>query len=164
MSPAAPTFDRALLALGANAHHSLASNSEAPDDERHCAVLCEQLGVEMSVERMRRLFEINVLGAYICAREAARRLSRSRGGRGGSIVTVSSVAARLGSPFDYVDYAGSKGAVDSLTIGLSKELAAEGVLLLMSDSTNVDRPATRKVNARWVRASKTCLCVASSGW
>jgi NAD(P)-dependent dehydrogenase (short-subunit alcohol dehydrogenase family) len=83
--------------------------------------------VEMSVERMRRLFEINVLGAYICAREAARRLSKSRGGRGGSIVTVSSVAARLGSPFDYVDYAGSKGAVDSLTVGLAKELAPEGV-------------------------------------
>jgi NAD(P)-dependent dehydrogenase (short-subunit alcohol dehydrogenase family) len=82
---------------------------------------------EMSMERMRRVFEVNVLGAYLCAREAARRLSRSRGGRGGSIVNVSSVAARLGSPFEYVDYAGSKAAVDTLTLGLAKELGSEGV-------------------------------------
>jgi len=83
--------------------------------------------VDMSVERMRRVFEVNILGAYVCAREAARRLSRSRGGRGGSIVLVSSAAARLGSPDLYVDYAGSKGAIDTLTLGLSKELGPEGV-------------------------------------
>jgi NAD(P)-dependent dehydrogenase (short-subunit alcohol dehydrogenase family) len=82
---------------------------------------------DMSVERMRRVFEVNVLGAYLTAREAARRLSRSRGGGGGSIVLISSAAARLGSPNLYVDYAGSKGAIDTLTLGLSKELAAEGV-------------------------------------
>jgi NAD(P)-dependent dehydrogenase (short-subunit alcohol dehydrogenase family) len=83
--------------------------------------------VEMSAERMRRVFEVNVLGAYLCAREGARRLSRSRGGKGGSIVNISSVAARLGSPLEYVDYAGSKAAVDTLTVGLAKELGSEGV-------------------------------------
>ena len=83
--------------------------------------------VDMSVERMRRVFDINVLGAYICAREAARRLSTSLGGHGGSIVLISSAAARLGSPNLYVDYAGSKGAIDTLTLGLSKELGPEGV-------------------------------------
>ncbi|MBM6595799.1 SDR family oxidoreductase [Microvirga pudoricolor] len=82
---------------------------------------------DMSAERMRRIFEVNVLGAYLCAREAARRLSMSRGGRGGSIVNVSSVAARIGSPFEYVDYAGSKAAVDTLTLGLAKELGPDGV-------------------------------------
>lgn len=82
---------------------------------------------EMSAERMRRVFDTNVFGAYLCAREAARRLSRSRGGRGGAIVNLSSAAARLGAPNEYVDYAGSKGAIDTLTIGLAKELGPEGV-------------------------------------
>jgi NAD(P)-dependent dehydrogenase (short-subunit alcohol dehydrogenase family) len=83
--------------------------------------------VDMSVERMRRVFEVNVLGAYICAREAARRMSRSLGGKGGSIVLISTVASRIGGPDVYVDYAGAKGAVDTLTLGLSKELGREGV-------------------------------------
>lgn len=83
--------------------------------------------VEMSVERMRRMLTVNTLGAFICAREAARRMSFSRGGRGGSIVLVSSIAARLGSPGEYVDYAASKAAVDTLAIGLGKELGREGV-------------------------------------
>jgi NAD(P)-dependent dehydrogenase (short-subunit alcohol dehydrogenase family) len=82
---------------------------------------------EIGAERLKRIFEINVYGAYLCAREAARRLAKSRGGHGGAIVNVSSAAARLGSPFEYVDYAGSKGAVDTLTIGLAKELGPEGV-------------------------------------
>lgn len=82
---------------------------------------------DMSAERMQRVFRVNVLGAYLCAREAARVLSRSRGGKGGSIVIVSSAAARLGSPGEYVDYAGSKAAVDTLAIGLAKELGPEGV-------------------------------------
>jgi NAD(P)-dependent dehydrogenase (short-subunit alcohol dehydrogenase family) len=82
---------------------------------------------DMSVQRMRRIFDVNVLGAYVCAREAARRLSRSSGGKGGSIVLVSSAAARLGGAGQYVDYAGSKGAIDTLTLGLSKELGPEGV-------------------------------------
>ncbi len=82
---------------------------------------------EMSVERMRRVFEVNVLGAYLTAREATRRMSKSFGGAGGSIVMMSSAAARLGSPNLYVDYAGSKGAVDTLTLGLARELGPEGV-------------------------------------
>ncbi len=82
---------------------------------------------EMSVERMRRVFDVNVLGAYLTAREAARRMSESGGGSGGSMVLISSAAARLGSPNLYVDYAGSKAAIDTLTIGLSRELGPEGV-------------------------------------
>jgi NAD(P)-dependent dehydrogenase (short-subunit alcohol dehydrogenase family) len=83
--------------------------------------------VDMSAERMRNVFEVNVLGAYLCAREAARRMSKSLGGKGGSIVLISSVAARIGAPDTYVDYAGSKAAVDALALGLSKELGREGV-------------------------------------
>ncbi len=82
---------------------------------------------EMDLARLTRLFDVNVLGAYLCAREAARRLPTDRGGRGGAIVNVSSLAARLGSPNEYVDYAGSKGAVDTLTLGLARELAPHGV-------------------------------------
>ncbi|WP_426198566.1 SDR family oxidoreductase [Pseudomonas sp. DC3200b2] len=82
---------------------------------------------DMPLERLRRMFDVNVLGAYLSAREAARRMMTSRGGQGGSLVLVSSMAAVLGSPGEYVDYAGSKGAVDSLTIGLAKELGPEGV-------------------------------------
>jgi NAD(P)-dependent dehydrogenase (short-subunit alcohol dehydrogenase family) len=82
---------------------------------------------DMDSARLKRMFEVNVYGAYLCARESARRLSKNRGGHGGSIVLVSSAASRLGSPFEYVDYAGSKGAIDTLTIGLAKELAQQGV-------------------------------------
>lgn len=77
---------------------------------------------EMEPERIRLIFEVNALGAYYCAREAARRLSR-----GGAIVMVSSMAAKLGAPFEYVDYAGAKAAMDALTIGLSKELGPQGI-------------------------------------
>lgn len=82
---------------------------------------------DIPVERLKRMFDVNVLGAYLTAREAARHLSRDRGGRGGSIVLVSSVAVRVGSPFEYVDYAGSKAPLDTLAIGLSKELGPQGV-------------------------------------
>lgn len=82
---------------------------------------------DMSLERLTRIFEVNVLGSYLCARECARRMARERGGKGGSVVLVSSAAARLGAPFEYVDYAGAKGALDTLTVGLSKELGPQGV-------------------------------------
>ena len=82
---------------------------------------------ETSAETIRDTIDINVTGAILVAREAARRLSIRRGGQGGSIVNISSVVAELGAPGEYVWYAASKGAIDALTIGLSKELAAEGV-------------------------------------
>lgn len=82
---------------------------------------------EMSAARLRRMFDINVIGSFLCAREAVRRMSTKHGGSGGAIVNVSSAAARLGSPAQYVDYAASKGAIDTFTIGLAKEVAAEGI-------------------------------------
>ncbi|HEY6619087.1 MAG TPA: SDR family oxidoreductase [Steroidobacteraceae bacterium] len=82
---------------------------------------------DMDSARLKRVFDVNVYGAYLCARESARRLSKDRGGEGGAIVLISSATSRLGSPFEYVDYAGSKAAVDTLTIGLAKELAPQGV-------------------------------------
>ncbi|MBT9467155.1 SDR family oxidoreductase [Hydrogenophaga sp.] len=82
---------------------------------------------EMSVARWRRMFDINVIGSMLCAREAVRRMSTKHGGEGGSVVNVSSAASRLGSPGQYVDYAAAKGAIDAFTIGLAKEVAAEGI-------------------------------------
>jgi NAD(P)-dependent dehydrogenase (short-subunit alcohol dehydrogenase family) len=82
---------------------------------------------EIGLDRLRKVFDTNVLGAYLCAREAARRLSTRLGGQGGSIVLISSAVTRLGGPSEFVDYAGSKGAIDTLTIGLAKELGGEGV-------------------------------------
>jgi NAD(P)-dependent dehydrogenase (short-subunit alcohol dehydrogenase family) len=82
---------------------------------------------DMSVVRLKRMFDINVIGTMVCAREAVLRMSTRHGGGGGSIVNVSSAAARLGAPGQYVDYAAAKGAIDSFTIGLAKEVAAEGI-------------------------------------
>lgn len=81
---------------------------------------------QFSTERLRKVLDTNILGAYLCAREASRRLAKSEK-QNRSIVFVSSVASKLGSPNEYVDYAGSKGAVDTLTIGLSKELGPKGI-------------------------------------
>ncbi|MGD9793453.1 MAG: SDR family oxidoreductase [Acidimicrobiia bacterium] len=83
--------------------------------------------VDMTPERIRRMFEINVFGAFSCAREAITRMALSRGGSGGAIVNVSSVAARTGGARQYVDYAASKGAIDTMTVGLALELADEGI-------------------------------------
>lgn len=82
---------------------------------------------EMSAARIERMFAINVFGSLWCAREAVRRMSTKHGGRGGAIVNLSSAAARLGSPAQYVDYAAAKGAIDVFTLGLAREVAAEGV-------------------------------------
>jgi NAD(P)-dependent dehydrogenase (short-subunit alcohol dehydrogenase family) len=82
---------------------------------------------EMTLERLKRMFDVNVIGSFLCAREAVKRMSTRHGGKGGAIVNVSSAAARLGAPGQYVDYAASKGAIDAMTIGLAKEVAAEGV-------------------------------------
>jgi NAD(P)-dependent dehydrogenase (short-subunit alcohol dehydrogenase family) len=81
----------------------------------------------MSLERLERMFRVNVIGSFLCAREAVRRMSTRHGGSGGAIVNLSSAAARLGSPGQYVDYAASKGAIESFTIGLAKEVAEEGI-------------------------------------
>lgn len=82
---------------------------------------------QMSLQRLTRMFDINVIGSFLCAREAVLRMSTRHGGTGGAIVNVSSAAARLGAPGQYVDYAAAKGAMDAMTIGLAKEVAAEGI-------------------------------------
>jgi NAD(P)-dependent dehydrogenase (short-subunit alcohol dehydrogenase family) len=82
---------------------------------------------EMTLARLKRMFDINVIGSFLCAREAVKRMSPRHGGAGGAIVNVSSAAARLGGAGQYVDYAASKGAIDTFTIGLAKEVAAEGI-------------------------------------
>jgi NAD(P)-dependent dehydrogenase (short-subunit alcohol dehydrogenase family) len=82
---------------------------------------------ETTTARLQRMFAINVFGSFICAREAVRRMSTKHGGRGGTIVNLSSAAARIGSPGQYVDYAAAKGAIDVFTMGLAKEVATEGI-------------------------------------
>ncbi|MFD2056502.1 SDR family oxidoreductase [Mesorhizobium calcicola] len=82
---------------------------------------------EMDVSRLERMMRINIVGSFLCAREAVKRMSTRHGGKGGSIVNISSAAATLGSPGEYVDYAASKGAVDTFTIGLAREVAMEGI-------------------------------------
>ncbi|MEM6255115.1 MAG: SDR family oxidoreductase [Cyanobacteria bacterium P01_D01_bin.156] len=94
----------------------------------NAGILEQQMRVEkMDATRLNRIFAANVTGSFLCAREAIKRMSIRQGGLGGAIVNVSSVASRLGAPGEYVDYAASKGAIDSMTIGLSKEVAEEGI-------------------------------------
>lgn len=83
--------------------------------------------VDVEVDRLQRIFATNVFGSILCAREAIRRMSTARGGRGGAIVNVSSGSVRSGSPGEYVDYAASKGAIDTFTVGLAREVASEGI-------------------------------------
>jgi NAD(P)-dependent dehydrogenase (short-subunit alcohol dehydrogenase family) len=142
---AAEDVVRAAIASGANAVAVAADVSieaevvklfEACDRElgpvtalvNNAGVLETQMRVEqMDAARITRILATNVIGAFLCAREAVRRMSVNRGGRGGAIVNISSGAARLGSPNEYVDYAASKGALDTFTIGLAQEVAADGI-------------------------------------
>lgn len=136
---------RAIESTGGRAIGVAADVSSEPDVERlfetcdrelgpltalvnNAGVLERQMRVEaMDGARIQRIFATNVLGSFLCAREAVRRMSTKRGGSGGAIVNVSSGASRLGAPGEYVDYAASKGAVDTLTVGLAKEVADEGI-------------------------------------
>lgn len=94
----------------------------------NAGVIDEQVRMEnIGIARLQRMFSINVFGSFVCAREALKRMSTAHDGLGGAIVNLSSVAARLGAPGWYVDYAASKGAIDSFTIGLAREVALEGV-------------------------------------
>lgn len=94
----------------------------------NAGILETQMRVDqMDVARMQRIFNTNIVGTFVCAREAVKRMSTKYGGVGGAIVNISSVAARAGGPGEYVDYAASKGAVDTMTIGLAKEVANEGI-------------------------------------
>src|SRR5690606_9574442 len=135
----------AIRRAGGFAIHAAADVSKEDEVERLFAKIDAELGTitalvnnagilerqmrleEMDAARIARVQATNVVGSFLCAREAVRRMARSRGGPGGSIVNVSSMAARLGSPNEYVDYAASKGALDTMTIGLAREVAHEGI-------------------------------------
>ncbi|OEC33176.1 NAD(P)-dependent dehydrogenase, short-chain alcohol dehydrogenase family [Pseudomonas cuatrocienegasensis] len=94
----------------------------------NAGILETQMRLEqMDLARWQRVFATNVFGSFLCCREAIKRMSARQGGNGGAIVNVSSIAARLGAPGEYIDYAAAKGAIDSMTLGLAKETAAEGI-------------------------------------
>lgn len=93
----------------------------------NAAILRQKLFRDTQVAELEKLFAVNVIGSFICAREAIKRMSKLAGGNGGAIVNISSIAARFGSPFEYIDYAASKGAIDTFTMGLAKELVADGI-------------------------------------
>lgn len=92
--------------------------------------------VNMTMARVSRVFAVNVIGTFLCCQQAIKRMASSNGGAGGTIVNISSVAAIAGAPFEYIDYAASKGAIDTLTVGLAKELATENIRV------NAVRPGT----------------------
>ena len=120
--------EAAVLAMFARIDAELGPTARFSGLVNNAGVIDEQVRVDaISVARLQRMFAINVFGSFVCAREALKRMSTKHGGQGGSIVNLSSVAAKLGAPGWYVDYAASKGAVDSFTIGLAREVALEGV-------------------------------------
>jgi len=93
----------------------------------NAGILRKNLVIDADVKYLEKLFGVNVIGSVVCAREAIKRMAISRGGKGGAIVNVSSIASRIGSPFEYVDYAATKGAIDTFTIGLAREVIDEGI-------------------------------------
>lgn len=93
----------------------------------NAGILRKKLFLDIDANELEKLFAVNVIGSFICAREAVKRMAKSKGGHGGAIVNVSSIAARVGSPFEYIDYAATKGAIDTLTMGLAKEVVDEGI-------------------------------------
>lgn len=131
--------------------------------------------IDMSPARIRDVFNINVVGAFICAQEAVKRMALSSGGQGGSIVNLSSAAARIGAPNEFIDYAASKGAIDTLTLGLSKEVASEGIRVnavrpglittdMHADAGDKDRPEKMKKFIPMQRAGKPSEVAASIVW
>jgi NAD(P)-dependent dehydrogenase (short-subunit alcohol dehydrogenase family) len=144
-APAAERLVHEIRELGGAAVSIQADVSRQDEVERLFAAVDRELGplsalvnnagvvdlatrlADVDEERLLRMFGVNVIGSMLCAAQAVRRMSTARGGRGGSIVNVSSVAAKHGSPGEYVDYAASKGAIDTFTLGLAKEVAAEGI-------------------------------------
>lgn len=140
--------DEVVRSIRSQGGHAMAVQADVADEDQvlrmfeqidaklgHLTGLVNNAGVvdvtarvqDQSLERWRRMFDINVIGSMLCAREAVRRMSTSLGGQGGSIVNVSSAAARLGAPGQYVDYAAAKGAIDAFTIGLAKEVGSDGI-------------------------------------
>ena len=109
----------------------------------------------MSAERIQRMMAVNVTGSILCAREAVKRMSTRHGGKGGVIVNMSSVAARLGSPNTYVDYAASKGAIDSFTVGLGHEVAGEGIRVA-GDPARPDRYRNPRFRRRARSRASAC--------
>ncbi|RYY73086.1 MAG: SDR family oxidoreductase [Gammaproteobacteria bacterium] len=93
----------------------------------NAGILNKKLFGDIKTNDLEKLFSVNVIGSFICAREAVKRMAKSNGGNGGGIVNVSSIAARVGSPFEYIDYAATKGAIDTFTMGLAKEVVDEGI-------------------------------------
>ena len=120
--------EQAVLAMFAQVDAQMGAGARWAGLVNNAGIVAPQARLdEMDVARWQRLMAVNVVGSFLCAREAVRRLSTRHGGMGGAIVNLSSVAARLGSPGLYVDYAASKGAIDTFTLGLALELATEGV-------------------------------------
>ena len=131
--------------------------------------------IDMSPARIRDVFNVNVVGAFICAQEAVKRMAHSSGGQGGSIVNLSSAAARIGAPNEFIDYAASKGAIDTLTLGLSKEVASEGIRVnavrpglittsMHADAGDKERPEKMKLFIPMQRAGKPSEVAASIVW